>query len=44
MTAQEATGVAKQGEKLQCPMCKKFEANWGGPQDSVNPGTGVMLP
>jgi hypothetical protein len=44
LSAQDAAAIAKQGDKLQCPMCKKFEANWGLPPDQSNPGTGVMLP
>jgi len=44
VSAADAAKIAKQGDKIQCPMCKKFEANWGGPPDGANPGTGVMLP
>ena len=44
VTGADVAGIAKQGDKLQCPMCKKFEANWGGPPEGANPSTGVVLP
>jgi hypothetical protein len=40
----EATGIAKQGDKIQCPLCKKFEATWGPPPETATPTGGVMLP
>jgi hypothetical protein len=39
----DAAVIAKQGDKLQCPMCKKFEANWGMAPDSPS-GSGVLMP
>lgn len=42
VAAADVAGIAKQGDKLQCPVCKKFEAQWGSP--SENKSTGVMMP
>lgn len=44
MSAADATSIAKQGDKLQCPMCKKFEAKWGMAPDPPEGGSGVMMP
>ena len=39
----DVAAVAKQGDKIQCPKCKKFEAVWGMPTDATPP-SGVILP
>jgi hypothetical protein len=42
----DAKVIAKQGEKLQCPKCKKFEGQWGRPAavPSSSDGTTMMQP
>src|SRR5262245_7296704 len=44
LTAADAKNVAKQGDKIQCPLCKKFEANWGpAPLAPPKSGDGGMM-
>ncbi|MBI5863675.1 MAG: hypothetical protein HZB38_04030, partial [Planctomycetes bacterium] len=40
--AAEIASTAAQGDKIQCPMCKKFEAKWGTAPE--NPSSGVIMP
>lgn len=42
----EAKSVAKQGDKIQCPICKKFEAKWGPAPPAPQPAVegGLMQP
>ena len=36
-----AKTIAKQGDKLQCPECKKFEGQWGRPAATPAPAGGA---
>jgi hypothetical protein len=48
-TGADAKNIAKQGDKLQCPNCKKFEAQWGPAPPPARPeppagGSSVIQP